>query len=143
METFAAKVRYGYGCGSRFDPIMEERGGWIAGEAQKHDTEMTNVVIEVMAEVSQHIKEELNPFKEKVGDPFVKSGKELSGFLVRKDANSIKINSQKLLVCIDVPKDQFLIAKFVGPKLPLNTMRSWLKTLNQELRGGGHIVFVP
>ena len=31
MESFASKVQFGNA--SRFDPMMEERGGWIAGEA--------------------------------------------------------------------------------------------------------------
>ena len=37
-ETFADKVRAGGGM--RFDPMLEEKGGWIAGEAQRHDIEM-------------------------------------------------------------------------------------------------------
>jgi hypothetical protein len=32
METFAEIVRYG--SGSRFDPMLQERGGWISGDAQ-------------------------------------------------------------------------------------------------------------
>ena len=40
MESFDAKVRYGNG--SHFDPMLEERGGWIYGEAQRHDVEMTD-----------------------------------------------------------------------------------------------------
>jgi hypothetical protein len=39
MEMFAAKVRYGGG--PRFDPMLEERGGWAAREDPKTDTEMT------------------------------------------------------------------------------------------------------
>ena len=50
METFAAKVRYG--AGIRFDPTMEDRGGWIAGEAQPQDVEMSDVVIEILAEAN-------------------------------------------------------------------------------------------
>ena len=43
MESFATKVHYGGG--PRFDPMMEEKGGWIAGKVQKRDTEMTEAVI--------------------------------------------------------------------------------------------------
>ena len=35
METFASKVRFGGG--PKFDPLLEEKGGWIVGEAQRHD----------------------------------------------------------------------------------------------------------
>ena len=37
MESFAAKVRFGGGL--QFDPLLEGKGGWIAGEAQRHDVE--------------------------------------------------------------------------------------------------------
>ena len=47
METFTAKVRYGVVI--RFDPIMEERGGCIAGEAHRQDVEMSDAVIEILA----------------------------------------------------------------------------------------------
>ena len=50
MESFATKVRYG--CAPRFDPMMEEKGGWIAGEARRTDVEMEDAVIEGMAEAS-------------------------------------------------------------------------------------------
>lgn len=48
MESFAAKVRFGNTM--RFDPMMEERGGWIAGEAPRQDIEMEDMVIEGLAE---------------------------------------------------------------------------------------------
>lgn len=48
METFVAKMCFGGG--PRFDPLMEEKGGWIVREAQQHDVEMADVVIEVKAE---------------------------------------------------------------------------------------------
>ena len=50
METFAAKVRFG--SGPRFDPLLEEKGGWIAGEARGQDVEMADVVIEALVEAS-------------------------------------------------------------------------------------------
>lgn len=57
MESFAEKVRYGGG-GIRFDPMLEEKGSWILGEALKHDVEMVDAVIEVMVEASQRTFEE-------------------------------------------------------------------------------------
>lgn len=50
METFADKVRFGGGL--RFDPLLKERGGGIAGEDPKRDEVMTEAVIEVLAKVS-------------------------------------------------------------------------------------------
>lgn len=50
MKTFASKVQYG--SGPSFDPMLEERGGWVTGEGPKCDVEMMEAVIEVMAEVS-------------------------------------------------------------------------------------------
>ena len=52
METFSNKVRYG--AGIRFDPMMEERGGWIAGEARPQDVDMSDTVIEVLADANHH-----------------------------------------------------------------------------------------
>lgn len=43
METFASKVRFG--SGPRFDPMLEEKGGWVAGEGPRHDVEMGEAVI--------------------------------------------------------------------------------------------------
>lgn len=52
----------------RFDPMLEEKGGWIAGEDPKRDEEMAEAVFEVLAEASNHVHEgHLNPFKEQVG----------------------------------------------------------------------------
>ena len=63
--TFADKVRFGGGL--RFDPMLEEKGGWIAGEDPKRDEELTEVVIEALAEASQQIWEgQLNPSKSKL-----------------------------------------------------------------------------
>lgn len=134
METFAAKVRYG--SGPIFDQLLEERGGWIAGEAQKHDTEMADIVIEVMAAISQPIVGDLNPFKEKVGEILPSNiERNFSGFLMRKDVVVFKVNPNKLAARIALLKDQLLIAKFVGPKPTFQEMEMWMKTLNQELRG--------
>jgi hypothetical protein len=59
METFAAKV--GYGGEPRFDPMLEERGGWAVDEGPKCDT--------VMSEASKHIRgDKLNLFKEQAGE---------------------------------------------------------------------------
>ena len=53
METFADKVRNGHM--ARFDPMLEERGGWVAGEGPKVDAVMSDDVIEVLATRSQEI----------------------------------------------------------------------------------------
>ena len=53
MELFAMMVRYG--SGPRLDPMLEEKRGWIGGEMQRHDVEMEDGVIEVMAEASKQI----------------------------------------------------------------------------------------
>ena len=67
MESFASKVRYGNA--SRFDPMMEERGGWIAGEASHQDIEMEDAMIEGLAEASHQILGgDLNPFKGHSGE---------------------------------------------------------------------------
>ena len=95
METFAAKVKFGNG--SRFNPLLEERGGWIAGEAQKHDTEMADAVIEMMAEASQPSVGDLNPFKGHAGVVLPPNlERNFSGFLMRKDAIVFKVNPDKL-----------------------------------------------
>lgn len=67
METFAGKVRYGNG--ASFDPMLEGKGGWISGEAPRHDIELADAVIEVIAEASQQaIAGEINPFKAREGE---------------------------------------------------------------------------
>jgi hypothetical protein len=67
MGTFAAKV--GYGGEPRFNPMLEERGGWAVDEGPKCDTVMSEAVIEVLAEASKHIRgDKLNPFKEQAGE---------------------------------------------------------------------------
>ena len=135
-ETFAEKVRYGRGM--RFDSMMEEKGGWIAGEVPKHDVEMTDAVIEVMAEANrQGFGVDLNPFKEQSGEILPSNMKidYYCGVLMRKDAITFKVNSQKLIERIALLKDQLLLAKFVGPKPPMQDMKLWVQTLHKELRG--------
>lgn len=38
--------------GVRFDPLLEEKGGWMSGEVPRQDEEMAYVVTGVMAEVN-------------------------------------------------------------------------------------------
>ena len=115
MELFTTKF-----CNrsiSRVDLMMEERGGWIVGEAHKHDTKMLDVVIGVMAKANQQIKgEELNSFKDKIGE-IVSSNLErnFSGFFVRKYVILFKVNSQKLLAHIVVLKKTPCYCKVCGP----------------------------
>lgn len=133
METFAEKVKYGGG--TRFDPMMEEQGGGIAGDAPKPDEEMPDAEIAVIAEVStQRSTTNLNPFNEQ-SEEILPSNVERNycGFLMRKDAIPYKVNSQKLNERIAVLKDQLLIAKFVGPKPPMNDLKLWIQALNKEL----------
>ena len=53
----------------RFDPMMEERGGWIAGEPQRDDVKMEDAVIEVLAETNKQIEgRDPNPFKGQHGE---------------------------------------------------------------------------
>lgn len=96
MATFADTVRFGGGM--RFDPMMEEKRGWIAGEDLERDEEMTEVVIEALAEVSQQIWEgQLNPFKKQTGEILPKNlERNFSGFLVKKDAIMFKVDSMKV-----------------------------------------------
>ena len=133
--SFAEKVRSGGG--TRFDPMMEKKGGWIAGEAQRHDIEMPEAVIGALADANNQIEEGvLNPFKEQYGETLPPNlERSFSGFLVRNDALKVRVNSEKLLARIAMLKDQLLIGKFVGPKPNPQAMRMWIQTLNQELRG--------
>jgi len=137
MESFAAKVRYGFA--PRFDPMMEERGGWISGEERRKDVEMDDAVIEGLAAASQQSGEnDLNPFKGQNGEILPSNlDRSFSGFLVRKDAVKYKVNAEKLIARIELLKDQLLIGKFVGPKPSPQEMSLWIKYLNQELREEG------
>lgn len=112
MESFASKVRYGNA--PRFDPMMEEKGGWIAGEARRQDVVMEEAVLEELAEASQHIaKGNLNPFKGHSGEILPNNlERSFSGFLVRKEAIKFTVNTEKLLARIEELKDQLLIGKF-------------------------------
>ena len=117
--------------------MLEERGGWISGEAPKHDEEMTDAVIEVLAEASnQGTRDELNPFKEQYGEILPPNmERNFCGFLVRNDAITFKVNLQKLSERIAMLKDQLLIAKFIGPKPTIQDLKLWIQDLNKELRG--------
>ena len=135
MESFANKVRFGNA--PRFDPMMEEKGGWIAGEAPRNEVAMDEAVIEGLAEASQrNVGGDLNPFKGHSGE-ILQSNLErsFSGFLVKTKAIQFKVNTEKLLARIKVLKDQLLIGKFVGPKPPQQAIRLWIQALNQEMRG--------
>lgn len=117
--------------------MMEEKGGWIAGEEQRQDVVMENAAIEGLAEASQPIGGgDLNPFKEQNGEILPPNmERSFSGFLVRKDAMKFRVNTQKLLARIEMLKDQMLIGQFIGPKPSPQEMRLWIQCLNQELRG--------
>ena len=135
MESFASKVRYGNA--PRFDPMMEERGGWIAGEAPRQDIEMEDAVIEGLAEAShQIVGVDLNPFKGHSGEILPSNlERSFSGFLVKIEVIQFKVNTEKLLARIKVLKDQLLIGKFVGPKPSPQAMKLWIQALNLELGG--------
>ena len=100
MESFASKMRSQIG--SRFDPMLEEKEGWIPGEAQRHVVEMADAVIEVMVEASQQIQGgDLNPFKGQCSEILpVNLERNFSGFMVRKDAIKFKDTMEMLVVCI-------------------------------------------
>ena len=133
MESFASKVRFGNA--PQFDPMMEERGGWITGEAQRQDVEMEDVVIEGLAATSQQISEgNHNPFKKLIGETLPSYlERSFSGFLVKKESIKFKVNTDKLLARIEVLKEQLLIGKFVGPKPNPHAMKLWIQTLNHEI----------
>jgi hypothetical protein len=49
--------------------MLEEKGGWVFGEAQRHDVEMMDVVLEGVAKASkQTLERVLNPFKEQLDE---------------------------------------------------------------------------
>ena len=133
METFAEKVRIGGG--ERFDPMLEERGGWVTGEDPKRDEEMAEAVIEELAQASDHGHEgHFNPFREQVGEVLPTNlERNFSGFLVRKDAITFKVDPVKVNARIALLKEQLLIAKFVDPKPTFQDMDQWLQGLNQRI----------
>ena len=133
METFAEKVRSGGGI--RFDPMLEEKGGWVAGEDPKRDEVMAEAVIEELAQASEHTHEgHFNPFREQYGEILPTNlERNFSGFLVRKDAITFKVDPLKVKERIAFLKDQLLIAKFVGPKPTFQDMDQWLEGLNQRI----------
>jgi hypothetical protein len=63
-----------------------------------------------------------------------------SGFLVRKDAITFKVDSEKLNARIALLKEELLIAKILGPKPAPQDLVRWLSALNQEL-GGNEVSF--
>lgn len=136
METFAAKVRHG--SGPRCDPMLEEKGGWISGDAPVPDMEMMEAVIESMAQGNKQNEEgALNPFRAQPGEILPKDcERNYSGFLVRKNAISFKVDGGKLVECVVLLKEQILIAKFMGTKPNHKALEIWLKTLNYRLRYG-------
>ena len=73
MVSFASKVRYGNA--PRFDPMMEVRGGWIIGEAQRHDIEMEDAVTNM---AYRSLEVNLNLSKNIVVRSFQQTWKEVS-----------------------------------------------------------------
>ena len=120
--------------------MLEEKGGWVAGEDQRKDEEMAEAVIEVLAQASNHDNEDhFNPFREQVGEILPTNlERNFSGFLVRKDPITYKVDPIKVCARIARLKEELLIAKFVGPKPTLQDMDEWLKALNQSL--GDHVL---
>lgn len=100
METFASKARNGGG--PIFDPLMEEKGGWISREAPVLNEVMMEAMIENLAQRSQQKTEgKLNPFRAQPGEILPKDvERNYSGFLVRKNVISFKVDSVKLVNCI-------------------------------------------
>lgn len=116
METFAEKIIYGKG--TRLDPLLEEKGGWISWEAPKQDVEMADAVIEVMTEANQRTsKDVLNLFRAQSGEILPSNlEKSISGFLVKKDAVMFKVDPQNLLAHTTMMENQLVIEKIVGSK---------------------------
>ena len=86
--------------------MLEEKGGWIVGEAQRHDVEMAEVVIEEMADANNQIEEGvLNTFRGQHGETLPPNlERSFSGFLVRNDALKLSLglirrNSLHALPC--------------------------------------------
>ena len=122
--------------------MLEERGGWVAGEGPKGDAVMSEAVIEVLAEASKQILgDQLNPFKEQAGEILPSNmERNFSGFLVRKDAITFKVDTGMLNARIALLKEQLLIAKILGPKPTSTDPIKWITALNQEL-GGSEVSF--
>ena len=77
-------------------------------------------------------KVHFNPFREQVGEiPPTNLEMYFSGFLVRKDVITFKVDPLKVKERIALLKDELLIAKFVGPKPTLQDMDRWLQAFNQ------------
>lgn len=83
----------------RFDPMLEGNSGWMSREAPKLDIEKEDVVIELLAEASQHIsKDVIDPCRTHIGEVFpLNVERNLSGFFIKKDGVPLKVDFQKLL----------------------------------------------
>ena len=103
---------------------------------------MLEAVIEVLVEASKQISgDQLNPFKEQAGEILPGNmERNFSGFLVRKDAITFKVDMEMLNARIALLKEQLLIAKFLGPKPTPQDMVKWLTAVNQKL-GGSEVAF--
>lgn len=81
--------------------MLEENGGWISWEAPKHNMEMANVIIEVMAKCIT--EDAFHVFRARIGDilpPNVK--RNFTKFLIKNWQSHSKIDSQVLLTCISI-----------------------------------------
>lgn len=133
MEIFVNKVCAGGG--TIFDPMLEEKGGWIEG-GTRQDEEMTEVVIGYVAETSHDAeKGSFNPFRAQKGEILPSNvERNFNGFFVRKEAITFKVDTKKLLSRIVELKEQLVIAKFVGPKPNPKVLDIWIQKLNQKLK---------
>jgi hypothetical protein len=128
METFVDMVRHGGG--AQFNPLFEEKGGWIVWEGPKCVTRMMDALMEP-THLGRH-----QPLQGSSGwEPYIHCRSNFSGFFVRKDHVLFKLNTEKLLACIVTLKDELVIAKFAVPKPSPQALQSWIQTLNRELRG--------
>lgn len=91
MEFLVAKVKYGNGL--RFHPLLEEKVGWIYGEAPMLSVEMMKVVIKNMTQGNKQGAEgTLNLFRERPREILSKDAKRnYSGLLVRKMQSRSKL----------------------------------------------------
>lgn len=98
---------------------------------------MIDAVFEVLAEANyQAASDDLNLFKKQYGEVLPSNmERNFCRFLVRKDAITFTVNSQKLIERIALLKDQLLIAKFIGPKPAIQDTKLWIQDHNKELRG--------
>lgn len=97
---------------------------------------MTKANLQGLAKASNHILEgQLNLYKGLVGEVSPTNlERNFSGFLVRNDAITFRVDIQKVKAHIALWNEQLLIAKFVDRTPTLQDMEMWLQALNQELR---------